>query len=550
VKIFSIPLNPKLDYKDIQEFISFCKEYRDYIYDIYFTCRIPPFLQDAMGDVFIQTQDNIDVIENALEISRVTGIPLSATFNNIEVRPSQKNLDLWIKNFRRLYDKGVRSVTLPHTHWMLTGQVKKEFPDLFVKNTILRNVTEAKDVAKLAQAGFDYVNLDRDLMRDHDRLKEIIKCKQKYGIKISLLANEGCLGGCPVMDEHYQFNNTRSDGPQYFNDPISRVSCPKWDHTDSAIPLKTANFPPWREDWIEFLDLGIDVFKMHGRESPQRLKETFDIIRRFANKEEILFNTFNDYLSETNLVDKPINIWRNKIKTCKFDCWDCNYCDKVWKAKGNKLNDKVAKVAEILVNSVNSTYFNEVEGITSLRTKKLLNTLGSISSSYLEVGVLNGSTFCSTIDGNVLDAVAVDHWQEDTQALNGSTNIYSSKNSFINNVKKFKCNNRIRIFDCDFLKVDLNNINNIDLFFYDADHSKEATRSAVRYFSSKFINDSVLIFDDANFEGVVEGAREGIIDSNLDIIFEKIILNDIEDPDMWWNGLYLTVVRRKDGIPV
>ena len=543
MKIFSIPLNPKLTEQQFNQFLQFCKEYKDYIYDIYFTCRIAPFLQDAMGDIFIQTEDNLFAIETALFIQKETGIPVSATFNNLEVRPDQKNLDIWIKNFKPLYDAGVRSCTLPHTHWMRTGQVKAEFPELFVKNTILRNVSEARDVAHLAEAGFNYVNLDRDLMRDHDRLREIKKVKDKYNIKISLLANEGCLGGCPVMDEHFQFNNTRI-GVQYFNDPISRVSCPQWDTEDKAIALKTANFPPWKEDWIELLQY-VDTFKMHGRESPNRLFETMNIIKRFASNEEILFDTFNDYLKESGLENRPIDAWRKKIKTCKFDCWDCNYCDKVWHAKGNTNNKKVEAVAKALVTSVNIKLNKTVEGITSDRTRQLLNELGKLSSSYLEIGVLNGGTFCSVLDGNTLKAYAIDHWQDETQAANGSTNIKASKQTFIENVRKFKGENTVKLFDSNFLNVDKSEIDKIDMFFYDADHSHEMTSAAVRYFSDKFTDQAILIFDDANFDGVVSGAKEGMKQSGLEVIYEKLLLNEMEDPDQWWNGLYICLIRKK-----
>ena len=542
MKIFSIPLNPKLTEQEFLEFLDFCKKYKDYIYDIYFTCRIAPFLQDAMGDIFIQTEDNLFAIETALYVQKETAISVSATFNNIEVRPDQKNLDIWIKNFRRLYDSGIRSCTLPHTHWMRTGQVKAEFPELFVKNTILRNVSEARDVAHLAEAGFNYINLDRDLMRDHDRLREIKKVKDKYNVKISLLANEGCLGGCPVMDEHFQFNNTRT-GAQYFNDPISRVSCPQWDTQDKAIALKTANFPPWREDWIELLQY-VDTIKMHGRESAQRLFETINIIKKFANDEEILFDTFNQYLKETGLENRPIDTWRKKIKTCKFDCWDCNYCDKVWHAKGNTNNKKVEAVANAIVNSVNIKLENRVEGLTSNRTRQLLNKLAQLSTSYLEIGVLNGGTFCSVLDGNQLKTYAVDNWKEETQAANGSTNIKASKQTFIENVRKFKNNSTVKLFDSNFLNVDKSEIDNIDMFFYDADHSHEMTSAAVRYFSDKFVDESILIFDDANFDGVVSGAKEGIKESGLNIIYEKMMLNNIEDPEQWWNGIYICVVRR------
>ena len=542
MKIFSIPLNPKLSEEQFQQFLQFCKEYKDYIYDIYFTCRIAPFLQDAMGDIFIQTEDNLFAIETALFIQKETGISVSATFNNLEVRPDQKNLDIWIKSFKPLYDAGVRSCTLPHTHWMRTGQIKAEFPELFIKNTILRNVSEARDVAHLAEAGFNYVNLDRDLMRDHDRLREIKKVKDKYNIKISLLANEGCLGGCPVMDEHFEFNNTRT-GVQYFNDPISRVSCPQWDTHDKAIALKTANFPPWKEDWLELLQY-VDTFKMHGRESPNRLFETMNIIKRFANDEEILFDTFDDYLKESGLENRPIDAWRKKIKTCKFDCWDCNYCDKVWHAKGNTNNKKVQAVADALVSSVNNKLDRTVEGITSDRTRQLLNELAKLSTSYLEIGVLNGGTFCSVLDGNTLKAYAVDHWKDETQAANGSTNIKASKQTFIENVRKFKNDNVIKLFDSNFLNVDKSEIDKIDMFFYDADHSHEMTSAAVRYFSDRFIDQAILIFDDANFDGVVSGAKEGMKKSGLEVIYEKLLLNEMEDPDQWWNGLYICVIRK------
>ena len=127
MKVFSIPLNPKLEEKDYYKFLNFLKEYKDYIYDVYFTTRIAPFDQDAMGDVFASSNDSSFLIQAALHIQNEIGIPISATFNNIEVRPSQQNLDLWIKNYQPLYDAGVYNCTLPHTHWMKTGQVKKEY---------------------------------------------------------------------------------------------------------------------------------------------------------------------------------------------------------------------------------------------------------------------------------------------------------------------------------------------------------------------------------------------------------------------------------------
>ena len=226
-----------------------------------------------------------------------------------------KKLRYFIKNFKPLYDRGIKVATIPHTHWMATGQIKRAFPELYVKNTILRDVRVAAEIVNLAKYGFDYINLDRDLMRDRDTLLRLVEAKKwikdnlNKEVHYSLLANEGCKGNCPMMVEHFEYNNTREgNSPQYFNEPISRVSCPKWDVDDPSVHLKTANIPPWREDWQELLDdLGVDVFKMHGREAVSRLFETLDIIKRWANNEDILFDNFEEYLNDNNLKDKPIN---------------------------------------------------------------------------------------------------------------------------------------------------------------------------------------------------------------------------------------------------
>jgi hypothetical protein len=547
--MFSVPLNPKLNENQLNEFISFLKEYKPFIYDFYFTCRVTPFDQDAMGDVFIGGQEDYNyLILLALFIQNETGITASAVFNNIEVRPDQQNLDLFIKSFQEVYDAGIRSATIPHTHWMATGQIKKAFPELFVKNTILRNVSEPRDIEKLAQAGFDYINLDRDLMRDHDKLKRFKKAKTQFGVKLSLLANESCAGGCIMMDEHYQFNNTRTDGPQYFNDPISRVSCPKWNHEDFSIALKTANFPPWREDWQEFLDdLGIDVIKMHGRESHIRLKETMDIIKRYANNEEILFDSFNDFIEETNMVDKPITVWRNKIKNCKFDCWDCGYCDKIMAVKyGDHIHPKVKLVAKELVDSVNAPIKIDIPGLTSTRVQSLINGLAKGSSKYLEIGSYQGATAASALMGNNLSAYFVDMWQEAPQAVREvwETPVTNTLDEFKNNIKSYIGNNKIFISNSDMFKVNVSKISDIDLFFYDGPHDFESTKNAVKYYSPSFANQSILIFDDANWTEVVQGAHKGIVESGLTILYSKKILNSLESDTDWWNGIYIVVVEK------
>ena len=555
-KIFSIPLNPKLNREQYIEFINFVNKYKDYIKDVYFTCRIAPFMQDAMGDVFAQSEDYDTAIQQALFIQEHTGVPVSATFNNIQIPPSQKNLDIFIKNFKPLYDKGIRIATIPHTHWMATGQIKRVFPELYVKNTILRDVRVAAEIVHLAKAGFDYINLDRDLMRDKDtllRLKEAkdwIKENLNKDIHYSLLANEGCAGNCPMMVEHFEYNNTRSGtDPQYFYNPISRVSCPKWDVEDPSTHLKTANIPPWREDWQEFLDdLGINVFKMHGREAISRLYETMDIVKRWADGEEILFDNFTNYLEDNNLKEKPILAWRKKIKNCKFDCWECHFCDDIYKVK-SKIDhtDLVKHTSDSIIRSGIPTLSVKIPGLTSPRVQTLLNNIASGVNSYMEVGSAQGATFCAAIKDNTLHAVAIDNWENDIQPqqLGRDKLPANAKETFIANAKTFKGNNTIDVINKDLFRVNLKEYaGKIQMWFYDGPHDSFSTAKAVEYYSSAFADEAILIFDDANWDGVVEGARNGINSIGAVVGYEKLFLCDVEDKNSWWNGLYVVVINK------
>ena len=370
---------------------------------------------------------------SALYISAQSDIPLSATFNNLYVRPDQNNLDTWIKSFKPYYDAGVRVVTLPHTTWVSTGQIQKEYPELFIKNTILREVTRANEVVSLAKAGFHYVNLDRDLMRDQQQLKEIKRAKEyceRIGkpIKLSMLVNETCWGGCPIMPEHYHYNSTRTgDDPIFFASPISRVSCSTWDVEHPEYDLKQANLPPWKRDWEEMLDLGIDVFKLHGRESAMRLQESMDLIERWANNEEYMFPEYKKYQAELQMKESPINMWREKIKTCKFDCWDCNYCEAVVDSHMKKADLHVHPHVETCIDAFENSgkYLSNhtsapVPGLTSPRVRHFLNNICSQEGAvYLEVGCLQ--------DLLSVQQLKIMIWLQHMQMITGLNQIYNQQ---------------------------------------------------------------------------------------------------------------------------
>lgn len=564
-RVFSLPINPKLDAEFVEgTFIPFLKKYRDYIFDLYFTCRIPPFMQDAMGDCF---RVNELVGTSAMYISSQTDIPLSATFNNLYVKPDQKNLDTWIKSFKPYYDAGVRVVTLPHTTWVSTGQIQMEYPELFIKNTILREVTRANEVVALAKAGFHYVNLDRDLMRDHQQLKEIKRAKEyceRIGkpVKLSMLVNETCWGGCPIMPEHYHYNSTRTgDDPIFFASPISRVSCSTWDVQHPEYDLKQANLPPWKRDWEEMLDLGIDVFKMHGRESAMRLQESMDLIERWANNEEYMFPEYKKYQAELQMKESPINMWREKIKTCKFDCWDCNYCEAVVDSHMKKADLCVHPHVETCVDAFENSgkYLSNhtsapVPGLTSPRVRHFLNNICSQEGAvYLEVGVFAGSTFCAAIENNdMVAAYANDNWTQPNlkpEREDLEFDVTGDMETFISNVERVSSNLDfdISVLDGDAQSLDASNFQHkVNVIFYDGDNNPSVMFQFFNNMDQYTDDVFTLIIDDANMESNVKVTKEFVESKDWKILYERELLNDMEDDTMWWNGLYVLVLSKQN----
>jgi len=331
---FSVPIWPGLTPAEITErVIPTLTECRHLISDLYFTSRVRPFGSDAMGGIIVPEEVAI-VHQNAMHIGRETGIPVSATFNNTIVNPSWENYQLFCKSYRPLYEAGVTNVTIPFTTWLHFG-IKQEFPKLFVKNTILRKVSEPAEVAKLFADGFDYINLDRNLIRNTDRLTSIkaatTAMEEKLGKKLylSLLYNEMCDNYCTVQEDHYNYNFLRTErDPAYFNSSMKpTASCIIKDHTSSEYILRTASIPSFYSQIAHYAQF-INVFKMHGRESKSVFFNTLSIIKAF-NERKLIDDPFTKLLG--GLEKRKVDVFLKKLQNCKFDCWKCNMCSEIAK---------------------------------------------------------------------------------------------------------------------------------------------------------------------------------------------------------------------------
>jgi hypothetical protein len=94
------------------------------------------------------------------------------------------------------------------------------------------------------------------------------------------------------------------------------------------------------------------------------------------------------------------------------------------------------------------------------------------------------------------------------------------------------------------MTVPVHTLPKIEMFFYDGEHDFESTKNAVKYYAPCFADTAILVFDDANWTDVVKGAEAGVAEAGLNVIYNRLILNEIENPNMWWNGLYIMVVQK------
>ena len=199
-------------------------------------------------------------------------------------------------------------------------------------------------------------------------------------------------------------------------------------------------------------------------------------------------------------------------------------------------------------------YFN-IPGLSSARVRHFLNNLCSQEGAvYLEVGVYAGSTFCAAIQNNdMVAAYANDNWsQPNLQPAREDIELPIhdvTVDTFVDNLQHNVATDSLD-FDIQVLKGDSSQLgkkdfkHDVNIIFYDGDN---AEHKMVEFFNQMLIfTDKVftLVIDDANVEQNVAITKGWVEKQQLRVLYERELLNDIEDDKMWWNGLYVLVIAK------
>ena len=203
----------------------------------------------------------------------------------------------------------------------------------------------------------------------------------------------------------------------------------------------------------------------------------------------------------------------------------------------NNAENKISKISQEI---------KSMEGMTGEKTRHFYNNLLSCDDArYLEIGTWKGSSVCSAMYGNDADVICVDNWL----LFNGP------KDEFINNLNKFKGDNRASFVEKDCFEIDISKLPKINIYMYDGDHKYEDQYKALTHFYECLDNIFIFVVDDWNHDPVREGTRDAIRDLKLNILYEKEIFVPLdkskssmwEQPiarETWWNGMYVAVLQK------
>ncbi|MBW2977747.1 U32 family peptidase [Candidatus Woesearchaeota archaeon] len=218
-----------------------------------------------------------------------------------------------------LKEKGLKSVIV--TNPIYIPELKKL--GILVESSVNCYVKNVEQAMFLKDLGADVITIDRDINRDLKLIKEI---KEKTGLKIKMLVNEGCLRNCPFRKIHFNMISHFCDTNEF--DKRSCITLIK------KNPSKLFSIPFVRPEDVNHYNGLVDYFKLATRTMATGkialvldayINEKFDGDLLFLLSTKALFDYFTDVdnkvLSSSNFFEK--------MTSCGDKCSECDYCTKL-----------------------------------------------------------------------------------------------------------------------------------------------------------------------------------------------------------------------------
>jgi collagenase-like PrtC family protease len=230
--------------------------------------------------------------------------------------------------------------------------IKTHFPMLEAHVSVLAFVDNPRKAMFYRDMGADVIHLDPHVNRNLRTLEAI---RNSVDCRLSVLVNEGCLFSCPMR--HYHSNVMSHSYESVQGKSYIDYCYHKCSYVRNIQPEEIMRTPWIRpEDMHYFLDVGIDYFKVAGREKMgdgfktsndalyfmaqayynRKVDNVWDLL---IGQQEILPMFGGD--ADTSAKQSPVRIDSSKLDgffeyfkqgRCDLDCKHCKYCG-VWAKK-------------------------------------------------------------------------------------------------------------------------------------------------------------------------------------------------------------------------
>jgi collagenase-like PrtC family protease len=330
VKYFNVPADFKNETIDrYEELNRFSKDSR--VAETYGQITISnPIGSGRAYDLIPQV--DLEKLENYIRYSREKDIGFNYSLNttcmgNKEFSPA--GMAEVLRFLDDLAGVGVRSLTIALPSLIELVKVRKY--DFDIKASTLCQIVNANKAMSYKKMGVDMVVLDESINRDFDSLKRI---REAFGEKVEVIVNVICHKNCIYeMFHHNQVSHDKGDT----NEPSVTYYSHRCMMKRCEAPANLMKQPWIRpEDLKHYLDIGINYFKLQGRQAvlkgdPVRAVECYFNESYQGNLVELLdmFSPTNSFMVnlDNKALDGYIKPFVEKPGFCKNDCAHCGYCD-------------------------------------------------------------------------------------------------------------------------------------------------------------------------------------------------------------------------------
>jgi collagenase-like PrtC family protease len=207
-----------------------------------------------------------EIIKKCNSLNIKSQLLLNATYEG-ELGLEKKFFSKIIDYIQKLKSLGLKSVIV--TNPVYISEIKERIKEIEVESSVNCYVKTIEHALYLKDLGVDILTIDRDINRDISLIKEI---KDKTGLKIRILLNEGCLRNCPFRKMH--FNLIAHTKSKLKTEMISGIFFEKWCmKIYSQNPAKIFSVPFIPPDALKYYIQFVDYFKISCRDSSNSLIE-------------------------------------------------------------------------------------------------------------------------------------------------------------------------------------------------------------------------------------------------------------------------------------